>query len=45
MEWDTAAAHIIATEAGAQITTVDGDQLHYNKSDLRNAGFIVLSSL
>lgn len=44
MEWDTAAGHIIATEAGATITRFDnGKKLTYNKENLLNPYFIVSS--
>lgn len=44
MEWDTAAGHIIAEEAGAIITRHDnGQQLNYNKENLLNPYFIVSS--
>ncbi len=43
MEWDTAAAHIIVSEAGGQVTLVDEfTPLSYNKPDLLNPYFIVL---
>lgn len=42
MEWDTAAGHIIAEEAGAVITRHDnGEPLSYNKENLLNPFFIV----
>ncbi len=44
MEWDTAAGHIIAEEAGAMIIRHDnGEPLAYNKEDLLNPFFIVTS--
>lgn len=42
MEWDTAAAHIIATESGCQVKTLSGEPLRYNKEDLRNPYFVVV---
>jgi 3'(2'), 5'-bisphosphate nucleotidase len=43
MEWDTAAAHIIVTEAGGSVTLEDGKtKLSYNKENLLNPYFIVL---
>ncbi|MEO1257059.1 MAG: 3'(2'),5'-bisphosphate nucleotidase CysQ, partial [Bacteroidota bacterium] len=43
MEWDTAAAHVIVSEAGGKVTLADGSTpLTYNKSDLLNPYFIVL---
>ncbi|MDZ4843933.1 MAG: 3'(2'),5'-bisphosphate nucleotidase CysQ [Chitinophagales bacterium] len=42
MEWDTAAAHIVATEAGLQVLNANTRQpLIYNKEDLLNPWFIV----
>ena len=43
MEWDTAAAHIIVTEAGGSVTLEDREtSLSYNKENLLNPFFIVL---
>ena len=43
MEWDTAAAHAIVSEAGGSVTLEDGiTPLSYNKPDLLNPYFIVL---
>jgi 3'(2'), 5'-bisphosphate nucleotidase len=42
MEWDTAAGHAIAMEAGCEITLADmKSPLLYNKEDLANGNFIV----
>lgn len=41
MEWDTAAGHAIAVEAGCTFTQPDGAPLLYNKEDLLNPFFIV----
>ncbi len=42
MEWDTAAGHAIAVEAGCEITQTDmKSPLLYNKKDLANPNFIV----
>lgn len=42
MEWDTAAGHAIAKEAGKEIYRTDSDTpLRYNKPDLMNPWFIV----
>jgi 3'(2'), 5'-bisphosphate nucleotidase len=42
MEWDTAAAHAIANAAGKQVLRYGaGEELAYNKPDLRNDWFIV----
>ena len=42
MEWDIAAGHIIATEAGASLERVpEGGELAYNKPNLLNPSFIV----
>lgn len=44
MEWDTAAAHVIVTEAGGRVTLQDEKTpLSYNKENLLNPHFIVLS--
>lgn len=40
MEWDTAAAHIIAESAGAVVTALDGGPLRYNKPELVHTGLI-----
>lgn len=43
MEWDTAAAHVIVTEAGGNVTLEDEKtKLSYNKENLLNPTFIVL---
>lgn len=43
MEWDTAAAHVIVTEAGGRVTLEDEvTPLVYNKENLLNPFFIVL---
>ncbi|WP_370088945.1 3'(2'),5'-bisphosphate nucleotidase CysQ [Ekhidna sp.] len=43
MEWDTAAAHVIVTEAGGRVTLEDMvTSLSYNKMNLLNPYFIVL---
>lgn len=45
MEWDTAAAHAIVTEAGGQVVLEDGQTpLTYNKENLLNPSFIALPS-
>lgn len=41
MEWDTAAAHCVVEQAGGQVTNMQGEPLHYNKSDLLNPFFMV----
>ena len=42
MEWDTAAGHIIANEAGKRVLALDtGDELSYNKPSLLNPDFLV----
>jgi len=42
MEWDTAAAHAIVTEAGRSVLNREtGEPLRYNKEDLLNPWFIV----
>ena len=40
-EWDTAAAHAIVNAAGGRVTTLQGDELRYNKENLLNPWFIV----
>ncbi len=43
MEWDTAAAHIVVTEAGGSVVLTDEKtELFYNKKNLLNPYFIVL---
>ena len=43
MEWDTAAAHVIVSEAGGSVLLEDQEsQLSYNKENLLNPYFIVL---
>jgi 3'(2'), 5'-bisphosphate nucleotidase len=42
MEWDTAAAHAVATAAGRRVLGYEsGEELRYNKPDLRNDWFVV----
>lgn len=42
MEWDTAAGHAIALEAGRDITDLrTGTSMRYNKNELVNNWFIV----
>ena len=42
MEWDTAAAHLIATESGCEVCVFDQSRtLTYNKENLRNPSFVV----
>lgn len=42
MEWDTAAGHVVADQAGASVLRADnGKSLLYNKPDLLNPWFIV----
>ena len=43
MEWDTAAAHAVVAAAGGRVLDLDGASLSYNKADLHNPFFIVLS--
>ncbi|MFZ2540635.1 MAG: 3'(2'),5'-bisphosphate nucleotidase CysQ [Gallionella sp.] len=42
MEWDTAAAHAIVSEAGGSVCDFTGQELRYNKADLHNPEFFVL---
>jgi myo-inositol-1(or 4)-monophosphatase len=39
-EWDVAAAHLVATEAGATISNALGEPLRYNKPDPRDFGLL-----
>ncbi|OWY24179.1 3'(2'),5'-bisphosphate nucleotidase [Sphingobacteriales bacterium UPWRP_1] len=41
MEWDTAAGHIVAAEAGATVNQPDGSPLLYNKENLLSPYFVV----
>jgi len=41
MEWDTAAAHCVVSEAGGSVTTQEGRSLRYNKPSLENPEFFV----
>lgn len=42
MEWDTGAGHAIAKFAGCRVVRYDtGEEMRYNKEDLRNPWFIV----
>ncbi len=43
MEWDTAAAQCVVTEAGGFVTDLSGRPLAYNKQELLNPSFIVSS--
>jgi 3'(2'), 5'-bisphosphate nucleotidase len=43
MEWDTAAAQCIVTQAGGQVTTLQNTPLQYNKTNLLNPFFMVSS--
>jgi myo-inositol-1(or 4)-monophosphatase len=40
-DWDIAAADLICTEAGYEVTTPDGKDFTYNQSDVRHTGIIV----
>lgn len=44
MEWDTAAAQCVVTEAGGRVTDIEGRDLVYNKPDLKNPYFVVCGS-
>jgi 3'(2'), 5'-bisphosphate nucleotidase len=44
MEWDTAAAHIVAAEAGAIITDLEGNPLRYNKPIMKHGNLLVAAS-
>lgn len=41
MEWDTAAAHAVVTEAGGTVCDASGMTLRYNKPDMHNPEFFV----
>lgn len=43
MEWDTAAAHAVVSEAGGVVCDAQGSELRYNKPDLHNPEFVVCS--
>lgn len=43
MEWDTAAAHAVVKQAGGRVCDLNGCELSYNKPDLHNPEFFVLS--
>ncbi len=45
MEWDTAAAHCVAEQAGATVTNMQGEVLQYNKDDLLNPYFVINSNI
>ncbi len=40
-EWDTAAAHAVVEAAGGRVTTLQGEDLCYNKKNLLNPWFLV----
>lgn len=40
MEWDTGAAHVVAEEAGAVVTDLEGGPLLYNKEIVKHQGLI-----
>ena len=40
-EWDTAASHCVAEQAGAGVERAGGEPLEYNKEDLLNPHFVV----
>ncbi len=44
MEWDTAAAHAVVNAAGGKVCRTDGSALTYNKKNLLNPEFFVLSN-
>jgi len=44
MEWDTAAAHAVVKYAGGRVCNLNGVELCYNKMDLHNPEFLVLSA-
>ena len=44
MEWDTAAAHAVVRQASGRVCDQHGVELVYNKADLHNPEFFVLSA-
>ncbi len=40
-DWDIAAAHLVATEAGLGCAAPDGNALEYNRPDIRHPGVVV----
>ena len=40
MEWDIAAGHAIINASGGKVCQIDGEEIQYNKEDLRNPFFI-----
>ena len=40
-DWDIAAAHLIAAEAGYEVTTPDGQGFKYNRPEVRHTGVVV----
>ncbi len=42
MEWDSAAGHILVSEAGGEVVDFQGRPLTYNKPDLHNNGFVAV---
>ncbi len=44
MEWDTAAAHAVVRYAGGRVCDLNGEELRYNKTNLHNPEFFVLSA-
>lgn len=44
MEWDTAAAHAVVNAAGGIVCNIAGEILSYNKEDLHNPEFLVMSA-
>lgn len=45
MEWDTAAAHVVMKYVGGKVCNLNGIELCYNKTDLHNPEFFVLSTM
>lgn len=43
MEWDTAAAHAVVIEAGGMVCDIAEQSLRYNKEDMHNPEFLVMS--
>jgi 3'(2'), 5'-bisphosphate nucleotidase len=43
-DWDVCAGHILVTEAGGTVTSVDGDPIHYEGTGKSLKGRVILSS-
>jgi 3'(2'), 5'-bisphosphate nucleotidase len=43
-EWDICAMNCIVNEAGGRMTFIDGEEIKYNRKNIRNKGFIVTNA-